>query len=70
MRYISGAIVVFSGCVLWASGSIGASLSIINNAPHHNAAEFATWGGFAVLLAGFALILLTLASRSGGRDAG
>lgn len=68
MKFISGAIVIFSGCMLWASGSIGASLSIINSAPHHNAAEFATWGGFGVVLAGFAVIVLALISRAGDGD--
>jgi hypothetical protein len=63
MRFISGAIVVFAGCLLWATGSIGATLSIINNAPQHSPAEFATWGGFGVMIAGFVLTVLALGNR-------
>jgi hypothetical protein len=70
MRFISGAIVVFSGCVLWAAGSIGASLSIIEKAEHHTPAEFATWGGFGVMIAGLLIIGLTLLSPQSGRDSG
>lgn len=56
MKSIAGAIVIFSGCLLWASGVFADALVRMHSG-NIGASQMATWGGVIVVLAGFVSLL-------------
>jgi uncharacterized membrane protein len=52
MKSIACAIVIFSGCLLWASGVIADALAYSNKVSL-DAAQVAIWGGIIVVVTGF-----------------
>ncbi len=51
MKFIAGAIVVFSGCFLWASGTFAVTLTHMHGG-NVSAGQLAIGGGIAVVLLG------------------
>lgn len=65
MKPIAAAIVVFSGCLLWASGSFQVTLTHMNQG-NIGAGQTATWGGIGVTVVGLVLFFMAIAGK---RDA-
>jgi hypothetical protein len=58
MRTIAGAIVLFSGALLWSAATISYSLLFMAKTGNQHPAELATWGGIAIVAVGLILTLL------------
>jgi hypothetical protein len=62
MKSIASAIIVFSGCLLWASGMFAVTLSHMYQG-NIGAGEMATWGGIGVTVVGLVLFLVAIAGK-------
>jgi hypothetical protein len=58
MRAIAGAIVMFSGALLWSAATVSYSLLFMAKTGNRHPAELATWGGIAIVAVG---LMITLA---------
>lgn len=66
MRFIAGAVVVLSGCILWGSGACAVSMVYMAEGGNLATANIATYGGMAVVAGGCLLLLLANATHKPG----
>ncbi len=63
MKFLAGAIVVFSGCVLWASGTFAVTLTYMHSG-NVSSGQMAIGGGILVVLLGFFVVYLEFLSQA------
>ena len=63
MKFIAGAIVVFSGCILWACGTFAVTLTYMHSG-NVSSGQMAIGGGIAVVLLGCFVIYMEFLSQA------
>jgi hypothetical protein len=63
MKFLAGAIVVFSGCFLWASGTFAVTLTYMHSG-NVGSGQLAIGGGILVVLMGFFVVYLEFLSQA------